>query len=207
MPVDLPWEGLLYRIQSPIVGPFPQPFAIAQRTLARACAFLGALDCAPRFEGDNLDVPRETVRSRFLGNSLRELDRFLNLLLNESAALAGQAGATQGDFARQHNAANKLDAVRALWARASAKHVGPEHQRLRAIGRVRECLASCGGATHGAAVWSDLSMARDGERAPGEAEVRLRRLIPTAGDLAPICAFYRGLAQAPAGEAGPHVGS
>lgn len=108
-------------------------------TLARATLFLGAgprtaeRDCLPlTIEGPH--------RAKVIGNGLRELDRFLNLLIDEVAALIMPPGIDHARFARQRNSANKLRGVRAAMALPS-----PDHEPLRAVGRSRDCLFHCAG--------------------------------------------------------------
>jgi hypothetical protein len=91
-------------------------------TLARATAFLSAGHCGP-------------FRARTLANGLRELDRFLSLLIDEAAERASLGCMDRPDFARQRNTANKLRHVRAALGLES-----PDHERLRAIGRSRDRL-------------------------------------------------------------------
>ena len=91
-------------------------------TLARATAFLQAGHGGP-------------FRARALANGLRELDRFLSVLIDE-AARSGLAGSLdEAELARQRNTPNKLRGVRAALGLDS-----PDHERLRAIGRSRERL-------------------------------------------------------------------
>lgn len=78
-------------------------------------------------------------RAKVIGNSLRELDRFLSLLIDEVAQSVLPAE-EQAGFLRQRNTPNKLQALRAAMAMPS-----PDHARLRAIGRSRDCLFYCGG--------------------------------------------------------------
>lgn len=110
----------------------------AHRTLARATDFLGnGLSAQPMREGPLPIVGPH--RAKVIGNSLRELDGFLNLLIDEIARSVLPAD-EQVAFRRLRNTPNKLQAVRAAMAMPS-----PDHARLRAIGRSRDCLFHCGG--------------------------------------------------------------
>ncbi|WCT72796.1 hypothetical protein PQ455_14290 [Sphingomonas naphthae] len=149
-------------------APLRSPAALhrAHATLARGTAFFAARDWAS-----------DGTHARVIGNGLRELDRFLNLLLDEVAALAGAVEDRAG-FVRQTNAANKL-----------ATLLGPASlhgDRLRAIGRVRAALFHCGGRAHRPGLVADFALAlgRAGDGAP------FAMLVVAAGDMALICAFY-----------------
>lgn len=74
-------------------------------------------------------------RSKVIANGLRELDRFLNLLLDEVSIRHGLVPARN-----QHNTANKL---RDLCAALGVPNA--DDARLRALGRVRACLFHCAG--------------------------------------------------------------
>ena len=139
----------------------------AHATLARGTAFFAARGWAS-----------DATHARVIGNGLRELDRFLNLLLDEVAATRGQAVAERRGFVRQTNAANKLVL---LLGPAS-----PHGDRLRAIGRVRAALFHCGGQAHRPDLAADFAAAlgHGGIAAP------IAILAVAAGDLALICAFY-----------------
>jgi hypothetical protein len=109
---------------------------IAHATLLRATRFLGnGLRSAeeravPGIEGK--------YRLKVIGNSLRELDGFLNALIDQALRPAGPAIVT--DLAGVRNTANKLSVART--------HIGrpnPEFERLRALGRSRDCLFYCAG--------------------------------------------------------------
>ena len=72
----------------------------------------------------------EQLRCRVIGNSLRELDRFLNMLIDETLVACARPSART-----IRNTANKLTAVR-------SHEPGPmrDHARLMALGRSRTCL-------------------------------------------------------------------
>ena len=72
----------------------------------------------------------EQLRCRVIGNSLRELDRFLNLLIDETLVACARPAASA-----IHNTANKLTTVR-------DHEPAPvrDHARLMALGRSRTCL-------------------------------------------------------------------
>ena len=155
-----------------------EAFAAAYSTLSRAAAFLS----------DGLGIPEGGTlgrgTARVIGNSLRELDRFLNLLIDEAAIGHGLAVAP-----RQHNTANKLARLR-----AALDQPDDDHHQLRAMGRTREWLFHCGGAVpHGEPMpgWAPATGALG---SPGET-MRITRAT-----LADIGSFYTNVAASlPAG--------
>lgn len=127
-------------------------------------------------------------RARVIGNALRELDRFLNLIADEAAHFTGSPPAPG-----QRNTANKLRDAAML--RLSCR----DYARLRALGRSRECLFHCNGqVTHGDVRGDPIMTA--GWPESDHLDAPLRRvsvgdeLVVTANDLAEICGFYRLLA-------------
>ena len=138
-----------------------------------------------RFLGSGQAAIQGGYPAKVVGNGLRELDRFLNVLIGEVARSCGvtlQRG--------QDNTANRLRSLRVAMVVADA-----DHARLRAFGRTRECLFHCAGLVgrgdvRGGAMlttgWRDDSGLR---RVPvGEA------LIVSAGDIADACGYYEALA-------------
>jgi hypothetical protein len=112
-------------------------------TLDRATCFLGTgLRSAERAYDDGAwrDGIEGRHRAKVIGNGLRELDRFLNLLIDEVAVVVAPPEIDRARLARQRNTANKLRAIRGAMALAS-----PDHDRLLAIGRSRDCLFHCAG--------------------------------------------------------------
>jgi hypothetical protein len=122
-------------------------------------------------------------RAKVIGNGLRELDRFLNVLADEAAVAGGRRPART-----DRNTANKL---RTLFPGQPAG----EHDRLVALARARACLFYCSGmVTRGDARgsqwltvgWSDAGQLR--RFAVGT------ELSITSEDVADICGFYVGIA-------------
>lgn len=120
-----------------------------------------------------------------IGNGLRELDRFLNVLIGEVARSCGVVLQR-----RQDNTANRLRSLRAAMAAAD-----PDHARLRAFGRTRECLFHCGGIV-GRGDARGAAMLTTGWRdAAGLRRVRVGdALVVSAGDIADACSYYEALA-------------
>ncbi|MCW3836164.1 hypothetical protein OM513_08950 [Sphingomonas canadensis] len=169
-------------------GIYP-PLARASATLLRGASFLGAgLRPWPGAEGAAPITGR--YRAKVIGNGLRELDRFLNLLIDE-AALARGLAARPG----QRNTSNKLGAYRQWLGRPH-----PDAERLRALGRSRECLFHCEGrVTRGdsldcgflTAGWPELP----GTQAPLRRFGIGERIEASGEDLDDVCALYRRIAQ------------
>ncbi|MET0307494.1 MAG: hypothetical protein ABW023_02205 [Sphingomonas sp.] len=143
--------------------------------MRRGARFLGSGQCA--VDG--------RFRAKVIGNGLRELDRFLNVLIGELARSCGVT-LTRG----QDNTANKLHSLR----RAMGT-LDPDHARLRAFGRTRECLFHCAGMV-GRGDARDGAMLTTGWREPrGLRRVAVgTELIVSAGDIADACDYYEALA-------------
>lgn len=75
------------------------------------------------------------LRSKVIGNGLRELDRFLNLLIDETARMH-DVPALPG----QRNTASRFRQLRTV-----AEIAQDDHDRLIALGRSRYCLFHCNG--------------------------------------------------------------
>ena len=141
------------------------------------------------------------LRARVTANALRELDRFLNLLVDATAHRAGVA--TRLD---QRHTPNKLAALRRSLGMADQ-----DHDQLLSVGRVRDCLFHCAGlvrrADHRHGQQLTLAWRRSDPHAT--ATVALGgRLALTARDLLAICRLYRRvgtalLTDAPAGLSAP----
>jgi hypothetical protein len=129
-------------------------------------------------------------QAKLIGNALRELDRFLNLLIDAAAASVAPPGIDRAAFGRQRNTANKLYALRAAMTLPS-----PDHERLRRIGRLRECLFHC------------AEIVRHGDRRVAPARIALAaRILPDAAALAALCRFYERVAADLVGACAAHRG-
>ncbi|HWW66307.1 MAG TPA: hypothetical protein VNZ43_16250 [Sphingomonadaceae bacterium] len=158
--------------------------ARAHATLARGVDFF--ILYADHRMGGGVGTP---PHARVLGNRLRELDRFLNILADEAALCLGQRQSEVRAFTRLRNTPNKLRLVRAMMGID-----GAEHARHRAIGRISACLHHCGGRIHAISLLDDIVAAAG---AP-ESEDRCASLPPDRAVLriAPwilvsIAEFYR----------------
>lgn len=79
-------------------------------------------------------------RAKVIGNSLRELDRFLNLLADEVGQAMLLPPRAHQAARHEHNTANKIRSLR-----HSRGLCSPDHDRLRALGRSRDCMFHCDG--------------------------------------------------------------
>ena len=107
----------------------------AYRTLVRGTTFLGG-----RMADEAIVGNAGALGPKVIANGLRELDRFLGLLIDEAAALTRAGRADPIGPGGQRNTANKLRSLHAALGSAS-----PHHARLRALGRSRDCLFHCDG--------------------------------------------------------------
>lgn len=130
---------------------------------------------------------RSWLRARVTANALRELDRFLNLLIDAAAEHAGLRAR-----AGQRHTPNKLSALQ-----SDLGAPGMHHEVLRSIGRVRDCLFHCGGLVRGpdhrhsnvlTLAWRAGSARQRATLAVGD------RIDLTAADVLTICALYRRIA-------------
>ncbi|NYT42825.1 hypothetical protein HZY97_18775 [Sphingomonas sp. R-74633] len=155
----------------------------AYATLQRGSRFLGIGLGGPG------EAPRAIAgryRAKVIGNGLRELDRFLNLLVGEAARCRGIA-LPEGE----RNTANKLARLR-----RALSVPDPDHDRLAALGRSRDCLFYCAGTVLRGDGAGDDAMTI-GWRTPGG---RLKRvavgaeLAVSVTDLSEVCRYYLDLA-------------
>ena len=105
--------------------------AAAVETMMRGAAFLRSR--AAMLEQDGVSSP--THRTAVLANSLRELDRFLNILLDELAAKSGMSGQALRGFRRRRSAIAKLSAHPALFG-----HRIDDRSRLLALAAQQAAL-------------------------------------------------------------------
>lgn len=155
----------------------------AYRTLIRGSAFLAASLQARATGGrGGGDVLPDARGAKVVGNGLRELDRFLCLLLDEAVQRVAPPTFDHLAYARRNNVARK---ARDFHGVAGLAHA--DEARLRAIGRVRACLHHCRGIVHNPALFGDVRIAA---ASCGGEDRRGRRLELTFDDLARICRFY-----------------
>ena len=158
----------------------------AHATLRDAARFMGATEWRP--------APRSPVPNKVLGNGLRELDRFLSVLIDEVAATIDVDEELLVLLRTRRNTANKLRTLRATLGYAS-----PDHSRLRALGRSRDCLFHCGGLVRRADSRTGSSMtmgwpSRSTKTATLQTLQLGSRMSLDRGDIADICRFYDRIA-------------
>lgn len=164
----------------------------ASSTLLRGAMFLGACLRTPIAHDVESGLPAIAGRHRakVIGNGLRELDRFLNLLIDAASTAEGLPV-----HPGQRNTANKLSAYRA--AKSLPNH---DEARLRALGRSRDCLFHCGGRVRrgdrrGAMTMTVGWPALAGCDAPLDRVMVGQDLTVTRGELDDVCLFYREIAR------------
>lgn len=106
--------------------------AQAAATLRRGTDFIAAGLQSPPGRGTTRAA---TGNSKVIGNGLREIDRFLSILIDAVADGLVVDAADRRTLRSQRNTARKLTALRTTLALAS-----PDDAALRAIGRSRACL-------------------------------------------------------------------
>jgi len=167
----------------PFAGADEAGFAAAHAAMHAGCAFLIARGA----DGAGY-TPPPVIGIRRACNCLKELDRFLVVMIDAAAAAYGAPHGDRVIYVREGDAAARLGrnpALRTLFARDLA--------RLRAIGRIRSLALGDAPAEVGCRPMADLALATMGhdlaDQAPG---------APFAlGDrtLAAIAAFYLDLAE------------
>jgi hypothetical protein len=165
----------------------------AHATLLDAMRFLA---CGLSRPGQ--DVPRAIdgrYRSKVIGNGLRELDRFLSIMIDEVAATI-DLGETELHFLRgRTNTANKLGLINAALTRDH-----PDHARLRALGRSRDCLFLGDGLVrraderHGSSMTAGWPASGGGEDGVMMTMAIGSRLEADMIDIDRVCRFYGRLA-------------
>lgn len=125
-------------------------------------------------------------RAKVIGNGLRELDRFLNLLVH--ALVMAYGVALPGD---ERNTANKVARLRALAGLAD-----PDHARLAALARMRDCLFHCGGRVRRGDRRGDPAMTTGCLNGATLRRVGMgEELRVSARELREICLYYCDLAE------------
>ena len=133
-------------------------------------------------------------RAKVIGNGLRELDRFLSVLLDEVALAAGWERADLRRLANVRNTANKLGMIH-RWLGRPADAL----PRLRALGRNRDCLFHCNGVVRRGdqrrAARMTVGWPADAQGDGAGVQLPLgESLAVSPADLAWVCAFYDRIA-------------
>ena len=101
-------------------------------TLVAGCEFVSRYPVMIEHGASNRSTALEAkVHMRVTANRIRELDRFLAVMLDEAAGRIGGAGHDAAQFDRISNTSKKLRAVEMSVGMAAA-----DHGRLRALGRI-----------------------------------------------------------------------
>jgi len=134
------------------------------------------------------------IRTRMVGNCLRELDRFLSVCMDETALHLDASGPLDSAFPRLRNTPNKLRLVEARIGAMTSRHV-----RLRAIGRISACLHHCSGHIHDPGLHGDVALAHGAGwdvMPPMEPpRTEMGKLNLTGSTIIRIGAFYREIAE------------
>lgn len=175
-----------YPDRLPAADVIPSP-GYAHATLRRGAAFLSATAMRTTGPAAWPAGRQSAIRARYLGNCLRELDRFLGALLDERRV----APPTRLLTLRPTTAARLADYAGDDWDLDRAQ------RRLHALGRARSCMFHHGGhvregdAPQGR--WLTAGWYAAG-RSPHLRRYPLGALLrPDAADLADIAAFYLAL--------------
>ena len=139
------------------------------------------------------DISRSR-HTRMIANVLRELDCLLSILIDETALAIDPELEPRPAFGRQRNTANKLRNLHTTLRLST-----PRHDRLRALGKARDCLFHCAGIVRrpDARGGNIMTVGWPGFPADG---LSLRhfslgeRLVVKAVDLENVCDFYDDIA-------------
>ena len=168
----------------------PDSIAVALSTLQHGATFLGQ---GLRTVADGNAIEGQ-YQAKVIANGLRELDRFLNILADAVAAALKLPPLEQAKLSRQRNTANKLRNLHTTLRLST-----PRHDRLRALGKARDCLFHCAGIVRrpDARGGNIMTVGWPGFPADG---LSLRhfslgeRLVVKAVDLENVCDFYDDIA-------------
>ncbi|WP_076071219.1 hypothetical protein [Sphingomonas montana] len=172
----------------------PDDLTLAVATLRRGTRFLGAgLHFVATDAGDCEAAGRG--RAKVIANGLREIDRFLSLLI-DAVALRVASDSDRAALHRLGNTARKLATLRAVMALTS-----PDDAALRAIGRSRNCLFHTGGVVRAGRAGSVPTQGWAAPDAPplpaGVPSVPMpvgSRIGVSPDDLRRVCLFYDRIA-------------
>lgn len=129
------------------------------------------------------------VHMRVTANRIRELDRFLAVLLNDTAGQVSGAGHDAEMFDRISNTSKKLLVVEQLVGMAAA-----DHDRLRAMGRIAARLRGPSHHWRAASLVADMGIAGGEEAATAKKDLSHgKAIIPLSLNLATISSFYHDI--------------
>jgi hypothetical protein len=125
----------------------------------------------------------EVAYARLLGNRLRELDRFLSMLIDETLCATTGDGGERAAWPHVRNTARKLRQLDIM--------AGPDEARLRAIGRITAVFRHCDGLIHNVAIHDDMRLANGLHPLAASMGERGERLHMAPMTIVAICDFYR----------------
>ncbi|WOK35948.1 hypothetical protein [Sphingomonas sp. C3-2] len=164
-----------------------EPWDNAYRTLLSGCAFW------ERHASSKVQPHNEwafAVQTRTNANRLRELNRFMAVVLDDIALHHGGPHHDHRYFLRQRNVARKLLVVERMIDVDCAAHA-----HLLAIGRISACLTYCSGVMYDPRLNGDVALITGrklwDDTGHSDKWLRLESHAVTA-----ICRFYRALATA-----------
>ena len=157
-------------------------FAAAHADMAVACAFL-----AGRVARGLRGAPASVIAVRHAANCLRELDRFLVVMIDACTAGRQPPQGTRAVYCREPDAAGRLRRAGPLRARFAG-----EIARLRAIGRLLALANGAYPAEAGCRPQTDLGLAMRGAGEPGRQAAATLLLDDHA--LAVVAGYYLTLA-------------
>ena len=162
---------------------------ISYSTLLAGCEFVSRY---PVVEGSaSVRTPSlaAKVQMRVTANRIRELDRFLAVLLNDTAGQISGAGHDAELFDRISNTSKKLLAVEQLVGMAAA-----DHDRLRAMGRIAARMRGPSHHWRAASLIADMGIAGGGETEGAKKDLSHgKAVIPLSLNLATISSFYEDI--------------
>lgn len=158
----------------------------AHAVMAAGCRFLISRNLRAA-AGAHLTQPYPKIRLRMAGNGLKELDRFLSILIDECGRIGGLTPDARADFTSGAEMPRKLCRLDSLGGRFSR-----DMPRLRAIGRVRLAASGEQPIAFGARLDCDLAVASAGSAS--RQGVRGSNLEISDQALAAIAEFYLSIA-------------
>ena len=162
---------------------------ISYSTLLAGCEFVSRYPVVEGIASGRTPSLAAKVQMRVTANRIRELDRFLAVLLNDTAGQISGAGHDAEMFDRISNTSKKLLAVEQLAGMAAA-----DHDRLRAMGRIAARLRGPSHHWRAASLIADMGIAGGEIKEGGKADLSHgKAVIPLSLNLATISSFYQDI--------------
>ena len=160
----------------------------AHVTLVAACDFAAHHALRPAVSGCGR---AQWINNRAMANRLRELDRFLSILLDDVAGmLTGVPAAPRQDAVRRARADGSAGKLRRIEGMTGTR--SDDHARLRAIGRIAARLRHDDRPIHASSLSGDLRLAV-GQSASAACFQAGNRFSLSAEAMGSISLFYRDL--------------